>query len=231
MGVAYNSSVVTEGLRVYYDALNPTSYPGIGNTMYSLNETEDITATNLSVASDTTAGLVLDHNNTTGADIFLSSQVNHEVWSMILWVRSTGLTPSNYRNIVRLVQPSGPGYFYIMDTRLPTNHYVLGYQQDYYDASYLTYSFNTEEEWEQQKWWCFGVSHDNTVFRHYVQGDLKNTQTQTRNVADYTDIDTIMINYSDGNTVYMGPFLFYDRILTDGEFKQNFIAMRGRFGV
>jgi len=29
----------------------------------------------------------------------------------------------------------------------------------------------------------------------------------------------------------MGPVYFYDRILTDDEFRQNFNALRGRFGI
>jgi hypothetical protein len=231
MGIAYNPRIVTDGLRVSYDTGNVKCYPGSGNTLFSLNGTEDASTTTIATATDATAGTILNHNSSTAITVNLSPNVNHEVWSMMLWVRSTGTTPSNYRNIVRLEQTGGPGYFYIIDTRQTTNTYVLGVQKDYYVNSWYTYDFNNQTQWTAQGWWCIGVSHNNTVFKSYVNGDLKNTQTQTRSVVDYTNLTQIRINPSSGNTVYMGPLFFYDKILTDDEFKQNFNATRGRFGI
>jgi hypothetical protein len=231
MGLAHSPRIVTDGLRVSYDTGNVKCYPGSGNTLFSLNGTEDATATTITTASDATAGTILDHNNSTSTTVNLSPNVNHEVWSLMVWVRSTGTTTSNYRHILRLNQNGGPGYFYIMDTRTTTNSFVLGYQKDYYISSWYTATFNSSTQWDDQTWWCLGVSHNNTVFKSYRQGKLFNTQTQTRSVADYTDLTQIAINSSNGNTVYMGPLLFYDKILTDDEFEQNFNAHRGRFGI
>ena len=107
----------------------------------------------------------------------------------------------------------------------------MGYQKDYSINSWYSYGFNNASQWDDQTWWCLGVSHNNTVFKHYVQGDLKNTQTQTRDVAGYGDINQLHLNRSGSNTVYMGPVYFYDKILSDDEFKQNFNATRGRFSI
>ena len=231
MGAYAGPNLVEDGLRVSYDAGNIKSYPGSGNTLFSLNGTESATATTISTATDATAGTVLNHNTSTAITVNLSPNVNHEVWSLIFWIRSTGLTTSNYRSVIRLNQTGGPGYFYNVDTRQTIDSYILGYQKDYYISSWLTYGFNNASQWDDETWWCLGVSHNNTVFRHYVQGNFTNTQTQTRDVADYTDLTQLYINLSGSNTVYMGPVLLYDRILTDDEFKQNFNATRGRFGV
>lgn len=232
MGLAHSPRIVTDGLILCLDAGNVKSYPGSGNTLYSLNGTENVSTTTINVASDATAGTVLNHNTTTQLTVNLLPYVNHEIWSLIVWIRSTGITPSNYRGVVTIRDTnSSHNYFYNMDTRETTNTYILGYQKDYNINSWLTYGFNNQSQWTQQEWWCLGVSHNNTVFRHYVQGNFTNTQTQTRDVAGYGDIDQISINANSSNTVYMGPLLFYDRILTDDEFKQNFNATRGRFGV
>jgi hypothetical protein len=231
MAVGYNPKIVTDGLRVAYDAGNIKSYPGSGNTLFGLNSRENATGTTVSTATDAIAGTVLNYNTSTEVTANLSPVVNHEVWSLMIWVRSTGLTPSNYRTVVRLEQTGGPGYFYIMDTRETTNSYVLGYQKDYFIDDWLTTIFNTSTQWAEQTWWCLGVSHNNTVFKNYRQGNLFSTQTQTRNVANYTDLTQVRINTSNGNSVHMGPLLFYDRILTDDEFKQNFNAIRGRYGI
>jgi hypothetical protein len=231
MGIAYNPSIVVNGLRVAYDAGNIKSYPGSGNTLFSLNGRENATATTISTATDATAGTVLNYNTSTVVTANLSPAVDHEVWSLMFWVRSTGLTSSDFRNVIRLEQTGGPGYFYIFDTRSTTNSFILGFQKDYFISDWLTTSFNTSAQWAEQKWWCLGVSHNNTVFKSYRQGNLFSTQTQTRSVADYTDLTQVRINFSSGNTVYLGPLFFYDRILTDDEFKQNFNATRGRFNI
>ena len=39
MGIAYNTSMISDGLIVYVDAANPRSYPGTGNTWYDLSGT------------------------------------------------------------------------------------------------------------------------------------------------------------------------------------------------
>jgi len=232
MSLAHSPKIVANGLRVALDAGNIKCYSGSGNTLFSLNGKENATsASAITTVSDAAAGTILNHNNSAEVTINLSPNVNHEVWSLIVWVRSTGITPANYRPIVRLEQIGGPGYFYILDTREINNSYVLGYQKDYILNDWYTVAFNTSAQWLNQTWWCFGVSHNNTVFKSYRQGELFNTQTQTRNVTDYTDLTQIKINTGANNTVYMGPLLFYDKILTDEEFRQNFNAFRGRFGI
>jgi hypothetical protein len=231
MALAHSPRIVTDGLRASIDVNNIKCYPGSGTTLTSLNGKENATATTIATVDDGSYGKVLDFNNSTLTSIAFSPFVNHETWSLIFWVRSTGLTSSNYRGVINLVMTGGPGYFYNVDTRTPDNSYILGYQRDYYINSWLTTAFNTAAQWDDQTWWCLGVSHNNTVFKSYRQGGLFATQTQTRDVADYTDIEQLRVNYSGSNTVYMGPVYFYDRVLTDSEFNQNFNATRGRFGL
>jgi hypothetical protein len=232
MGISYNPRTITDGLRVAYDTGNIKSYPGSGNTLFGLNGRENATATTVSTATDATAGTVLNYNTSTEVTVNLSPVVNHEVWSLIFWIRSTGLTSSNYRNVIALDDTnSSHNYFYNVDTRETTSSYILGYQKHYSINNWLTTAFNTAAEWDDQTWWCIGVSHNNTVFKNYRQGTLFSTQTQVLDVAGYGDINQLHINRNGSNTVYMGPVLFYDRILTDDEFRQNFNATRGRFNI
>ena len=234
MGIAYNPRIVTDGLVLALDAGNTKSYPGSGSTLYDLSgKDNDFTATTTSTVSDATAGTVYDHDNSTVATLNITPNINHEIWSVMFWVRSTGTTPSNYRNILRLEDTSSiPVYFYNFDTRETTNCRVLGYQKHYSQNLWMVREFNTNSaEWLAGDWFCFGVSHNNTAFRNYKNGQLLSTQTQTFDVTGYNDIDRIRINNNSDNTVRMGPVLLYDRILTDAEFEQNFNANRGRFGI
>ena len=238
MGLAHSPKIITDGLVLALDAGNTKSYPGSGTTWYDLSGKEhNFTATTISTVSDATAGTVYDHDNSTVATLNITPNINHEVWSVMFWVRSTGTTPNNYRSILALDDTSSiPGYFYNFDTRETTNCRVLGYQK-HYDGSvsnnqWMTRDFNTNSaEWIAGDWFCFGVSHNNTAFRNYKNGQLHSTQTQTLDVTGYGDLDRIRINSGSDNTVRMGPVLLYDRVLTDAEFEQNFNAHRGRFGI
>ena len=238
MATNYNPRIVTDGLVLALDAGNVKSYPGSGTTWFDLSGKEhNFTATTISTASDATAGTVYDHDNSTVASLnTITPNINHEVWSLMFWVRSTGTTPSNYRSILMLDDTSSiPVYFYNFDTRTSADSYVLGYQK-HYDGTvsnnqWMTRAFMTSSEWATGDWFCIGVSHNNTAFRNYKNGQLLSTQTQTLNVTGYGDLDRIRINNNSDNTVRMGPVLLYDRILTDAEFEQNFNAHRGRFGI
>ena len=46
MGTKYNPSVVRDGLMIYLDAANKTSYPGTGNTWYDLKRNRNFTLQN-----------------------------------------------------------------------------------------------------------------------------------------------------------------------------------------
>ena len=237
MGVFSGPEINEDGLVLALDAGNTNSYPGSGSTLYDLSgNNNDFTATTVSTASDATAGTVYDHDNSTIATLNITPNVNHEVWSVMFWARSTGTTPSDYRRILALDDTSSPvPYFYNFDTRQTTNSYVLGYQK-HYDGSvsnnqWMTRAFTSASQWSSEQWFCIGVSHNNTAFRNYTNGQLIATQTQTLDVTGYGDIDRITLNGNNDNTVRMGPVLLYDRVLTDAEFEQNFNAHRGRFGI
>jgi len=233
MALAHSPQIVTDGLVLCLDAANAKSYPGSGTTIYDLSlKKYNGTSTALSVADLTGVGKVLNFNTSSTITSTFSTPVNHESWSLIYWVRSTGLTSSNYRGVIQLIEPNAShGYFYNIDTRETTNSYILGYQKHFSINDWLTYGYMSAAQWSTQGWWCLGVSHNNKIFKHYTNGVLVNTQTQTRDVAGYGDLTSMRLNYSSGNTVYMGPVQFYEGVLTEEKFKQNFNALRGRFGI
>lgn len=233
MALYHSPRIVTDGMVLCLDAANPKTSLGTNDRITDLS-IKQFTGfgTTVTTAIDATAGAVIDHNNSTQINCTFSPNINHETWSFNIWTRSTGLTSSNYRHIITIVDTNSPhGYFYILDTRETTNSYPLGFQKDYNINSWLTYNFMSAATWAEEKWWCIGVSHNNTVFKHYLNGNLVNTQTQTRDVAGYGDLIYFRLNNGNQNTVFTGPVQFYDRVLTDEEFKENFNALRGRFGL
>jgi len=237
MGLAHSPKTVTGGLVVAVDPVNTKSYPGTGNTIFDLSGNgNDFTSTTFNTTSNATAGTVYDADNSLDTIVDLSTNINHEVWSVMLWVRSTGVTPSNYKSIFRLEDTTSiPVYFYQFDTRETTNCRIMGYHKHFNGTvsndEWMTYDFTNSSQWLTGDWFCFGVSHNNTNFRNYRNGKLLATQTQTLDVTGYNDINRIRFNASNNNAFQMGPLMVYDRVLTDAEFEQNFNALRGRFGI
>jgi hypothetical protein len=233
MSVGYNPKIVTSGLVLCLDAASRKSYPGSGNSYYNLVGTGvAATATTLSITSDGSSGNVANLNSSTSINYTFPSVVDKNSWSLIYWVKSTGLTSSDYRNVLALIEPNAShNYYYNVDTRQTINSYILGYQKDFLVNDWLTAAHMTDAEFATQKWWCLGVSHNNLVFNHYTNGILLNTQTQTRNVAGYGNLTAVSLNRSGGNTVLLGAVQVYNRTLTSNEFQQNFNALRGRVGI
>jgi hypothetical protein len=233
MGLNHSPRIVTSGLVLCLDAANRKSYPGSGNSYYNLIGTGvAATATSLSIINDSTAGNVANLNSSTSINYTFPSVVDKNSWSLIYWVKSTGLTSSNYRNVLALIEPNAShNYYYNVDTRETTNSLILGYQKDFLVNDWLVAAHMTAAEFAAQGWWCLGVSHNNLVFNHYTNSNLLNTQTQTRNVAGYGNLTSLSINRNDGNTVRLGAVQVYNRALTSNEFQQNFNALRGRYGI
>jgi hypothetical protein len=65
MAFSYSPKIITDGLTVYYDAANPNSYPGTGNTIYDLSRNRNHgTLTNGPTFSTNNGGaLVFDGTN------------------------------------------------------------------------------------------------------------------------------------------------------------------------
>jgi hypothetical protein len=233
MSVSGGPNIVTAELVLNLDAVNSKSYPGSGTRWINLvGDGVAATATTLSIINDNTAGNVVNFNTSSSINYTFPSVVDKNSWSLIYWIKSTGLTSSNYRNVLALIEPNAShNYYYNVDTRETTNSLILGYQKDFLINDWLVAAHMTAAEFAAQGWWCLGVSHNNLVFNHYTNGNLINTQTQTRNVAGYGNLTALSVNRNDSNTVRLGSVQVYNRTLTSSEFQQNFNAHRGRYGL
>ena len=246
MATNYNPKTITDGLVVYIDPGNIKSYPGSGDTFNDLTSNGlNISGDTLNTATDAKAGTIYDHSNGYFTETGTFTPISSLTWSIVWWVRSTGTTPSNYRAQIRLRDTNAdtgsayPGYYWQSDTRQTTNSYILNYQKQWNGtdavSSWYTRSHMNSTAWATQEWFCCGVSHNksvgsNGVYRSYTNGSFIGSNTQTRDVSGYGDINRLLLNTSGNNTVYMGPVALYNRVLTDLEFKQIFDTHKTRFG-
>jgi hypothetical protein len=99
-----------------------------------------------------------------------------------------------------------------------------GHNNSWYQVQYDTGSSTGLQNWHNA---C--VTYASTTLKLYVNGQFKSTASST----DITNLELRIGAYSSqyelcGDVAYAS---LYDRALTDAEVLQNFIALKGRFGL
>lgn len=225
MATLYGANVVTDGLVLSLDAANPKSYPGSETTWSDLTKNNnDITSSAVSyVSAENSMDLQQGTFSTT-----LSSEIDKYNFSYFCWFRPYADPLSNYRMLVRFRDTNNSVYFQI-DTRTTTDPYILQYVKDYYISSWNTRTLYDNTEYNLYNWhYCGLVMESSTTWKTYLDGELLNTNTITKDLSPYTNIEVIE---QTAPSVYMSNQLLYNRALTAEEIKQNFNATRGRFGI
>lgn len=223
--VDFGPRIVTEGLVLALDAANPKSYPGSGTTWSDLTKNNnDITSSAVSyVSAENSMDLQQGTFSTT-----LSSEIDKYNFSYFCWFRPYADPLSNYRMLVRFRDTNNSVYFQI-DTRQTTNPYILQYVKDYYISSWDTRTLYDNTEYNLYNWhYCGLVMESSTTWKTYLDGELLYTNTITKDLSPYTNIEVIE---QTAPSVYMSNQLLYNRALSAAEIKQNFNATRGRFGI
>jgi hypothetical protein len=226
MGVAYNSSIVTNGLVLCLDAGNTKSYSGSGTTWTDLsgNGNNGTLANGVGYNSGNLGALVFDGSNDF---VLLSSNTtfgNNTTWEA--WIYSTG-NVSTYNMFMGRYLP----YFgFYAGNGLVFSNLIGGNQVTIY-ASGL--SLNT---WYHT---TFTTSYDgtNTTMRIYVNGVETSSAVYGGAQGNYSNPFMIGDGNNSSNSTWY-PFVgrisnvkIYNRTLTVNEIQQNFNANRSRFGI
>jgi hypothetical protein len=232
MGIAYNTSIVRDGLVLHLDAANPKSYPGSGTTWYDLsgNGNNGTLVNGVGYSTDNKGSMVFDGVNDTidcGTVYAIGSSLTGFTISM--WVKTQSSS-------TRILAENGTGFttntFYLAQEN-NTNLTFLVFGEGSFDlvqiSSPAPYPTNT--------WFnLVGVWSSGVKCKLFYNGE---DRTAPRG-------GSIRNNLIDGNTNLFlgsraGSSLFhsgnisytqiYNRALTAAEIKQNFEAMRGRYGI
>jgi hypothetical protein len=224
MGIAYNTSVVRDGLVLYLDAANSKSYPGSGTTWNNLMGTNNGTLTN---------GVTFNSNlkgsfNFDGIDDHVSFSSNPPLTNQVTveaWVNVSVTTPNG-------------------------NSWIIG-REGSYRLLYSVNSFQWVCATSNNGWYTTGTSisasisatsnihqvvatYNGSNIKLYVDGSLLSTgSTISGNILNSGAYNLFKsgafnIDYGKGNLFI---HRLYNRALTDSEIKQNFNATRGRYGI
>ena len=230
MATVYNPAIVTDGLVLCLDAGNTKSYPGSGTAWNDLSgRSNNGTLTNGPTYSSSNGGsVVFDGTNdfvsvtgsiTTTEATFLS-WINRNgtqvAWSGLLFSRSTNVTGINFRS----------------------NTHEIGYHWNAEGASGAsTYDWASSLIIPDAQWCMVCVSVNSTAAIAYLctssgissaTNTLSHTSTTINTIRLAHDPAPASSRYYKGN---MSTSMLYNRALSAAEVRQNFNALRGRFGL
>lgn len=235
MSIYGGPEIVTDGLVLHLDAANSKSYPGSGSTWFDLSENNNGTLINGPIYSSANKGsLVFDGVNDRGtfaSQVFSTSPQTYEVWARAI---KSNIAADNYAYI------------------LHNNSFNTSV-----GASYMTigYGWSGAGLQNSEIFACFngnflnmgtGIIGDSTNTRQivltwngsvqsvYVNSVLRKSQPLTTTPQNFSNITS----FGDDKTAAYRPIVgniysikTYNKALSQQEILQNFISVKGRYGL
>lgn len=249
-------NVVTSGSVLYFDAANSISYPGSGNSWYSL--VSNVTA---SLTAVTASSTYLEFTRTNNSRATTTSNINLSTTNAVtvdMWIRYK-TKPTNTSSFSG--DYSRVNYSFSEDPNLYTDTFEggIGYEPlgttvgflsfGSYDVGNVGYNYKgtTGSLVETGVWYHWVAIHDTSQtadneIKHYFNGVLKtditsDTEGFTLNANNTNNFGNRAF-YIGGrgttvqsNDVLVGALVLYNRALTQAEITQNFNAVRSRYGI
>jgi hypothetical protein len=227
MAIAYNSSIVTNGLVLCTDAGNPRSYSGSGTTWRDATSSGfNFTLTNGPVYSSSNLGFFtfgIDDIATAGYNTALDTQTP----TVEVWVKTNALDQNGF-----WFEKGSVNSQYALFQEGQALRWRMNIGGSITQLTATTASFMNTSNWFQ----VVGTYTSGSRIL-YINGVQVATDTQTGTIA--TNSSGMSIGAYGGNSGSNGYFYngalsicrVYNRVLTAAEVLQNFNAARGRYGV
>lgn len=240
MSIYYNTNIVRNGLVLHLDAANVKSYPGSGTTWSDLSRNRNNgTMTSIGYDSTNNGSLIFNDASDTVSVSHAASLNFNSSFTVSAWIRVNSFNTSSIYNVISK-KPSfnntQKGWSCQYDFRTTG---VLQFRNN--DGTSLNDStptstidntaiLNQTTAWANSVWTISGTS----IF-FYINGEQRQNSTAT-----FTNTDTTTPIYI-GKTVgsiadpsllmNLSDIKLYNRVLAASEVRQNFNALRGRYGI
>ncbi len=240
MATNYGPRVITDGLVLALDAADPNSYPGSGSAWYNLSGSEVFTIN--SSAYNSSGPKYMDFNGSYGcakktdSDFLISGNVtcicwtriksSNAEWRTLLRGRSSG---QDHQVIIQ----SGGWNIGMYDNTNGSGFNDSGFSQQ----SLPGYASN---QWNMLTWrWkdaatpYYNLSYNDSP--ETIRGSNNSSNARFKHgfcsIGAYNDDNQSNPNVASQYWGDISQISIYNRYLTDSEVKQNFNALRGRFGI
>ena len=227
MGLVHHPNVVTDGLVGCWDAGNRRSYPGTGTTWTDLAGGSVGTLTNTGGDGPTfnsANGGSIDFDGTNDyAEVYaITGAMLESIWTASFWVQLDETNSGQDTIFANGQAVNGEGL-----------HFVIF--NDVFRFDLWNYASNGSTTVSVGTWYNvvfqFNASYDRKI---YVNGEAETMSTSSANVAYTSALDNSNLGrrLQDTSSYFPGKianFLFYNRLLTAAEVKQNYEATKPRF--
>jgi hypothetical protein len=223
MGIAYNTSIVMDGLLSFWDASNIRSYPGSGTTWLDISSYGYNLAARNSPTFTTTNGISYFTLNGTNQDFYLASY--GPAFTSItfnMWVWRNG-TQNGYTGLV-MSRGNASGFTY------QTGGTTLGY---HWLNDGGTYTYSSGIDTANQTWSMATLVITATDAKWYLNGILQNTRIASHASSTFSNL-YIGSDSGTGGRYYNGRISMvqmYNRALSAAEIKTNYNATKKRYGL
>jgi hypothetical protein len=254
MAIAYNTSVVRNGLVLHLDAANRKSYPGTGTVWNDLSgNNENFTLYNSPTFSTNNSGELLFSGSTDYARVTSSNAIDSlsANGSIEVWFRTISNTLGvQYARLISFSDATGTGSdsTSTQGTNRDFSNFVCLVKNDTAETLGVWYKnspsafgpstlVNTNTYFQAVITWLTNGS--NMTFNFYLNGSNTNTSTVAQTGYGTTG-STITIgqncagaltNPLENGSCAFSTVRLYNRSLAATEIRQNFEALRGRYGI
>lgn len=241
MAFHYNPKIVTDGLQLCLDAMNPKSYPGTGSEWY------DLSGNNYHMSLKNSLGITNDGN----LSYFSLNGSNHYgscdgsiSGSTSATVANLGIGGTHAKTVVCLSKmKSGVGntlggLFDLGDTGTAGGHFCLrrsntttGFRAQFWSTPDYDFTYaDATDVWTMYSQ-VYGADKIGKTYGN--DGELLGNDASAFDLVTAGSRPFEMGRYS--GSYYVGAdvvyYLVYNKALTTSEMKQNYIALRKRFGL
>jgi len=229
MSLGHGSSIVRDGLVLHLDAANPKSYPGSGTSWFNLSSSTYTGSLINGVAFSSDNNGIFNFDGTNDY-VNISTSPILTTLTCETWFRISATTTDSYHSVCQKEGGFSGGAVYGIRV---TEANRLPYGQIFYSTvSGESINVTGTTAFVTGTWYNITVTYDSSYnFKIYVNGILENTATGTnvprQNSSNFL-IGTGDGRYARGST---GIVRVYNKDLSAAEIKQNFEAMRGRYGI
>jgi len=234
MATSYSPKVVTDGLVMYLDAGNRSSYPGTGTAWTDISRTSnDVTLTGSPAFSETNSGILTFSQSSSQYGETASSLSSISNWTAEAWVKFTTV-PSANSTVSALVTNAynGSNLNFALTTSVDGSTYP-GIYAAFYNGAWRAAGPHISLA---GVWYQYCGTYDGATIRLYINGVLG---FSTAYVGTASSGGVIRVARRWDSTVTAANLIngaiptvrVYNRALAATEVLQNFNATKGRYGL
>jgi hypothetical protein len=223
MGIAYNTSIVRDGLILHLDAANVKSYPGANTTWYDISG-NDNHATLVNGPSFDGSSVSFDGSNDASISEVSPDITGNSPWTISIWANVNSSEVGVGRK----------GYMIWKGQQFQTANQLIAMGVNNGSIEIAHWSNDTvytNAPVSFDSWSMYACTFDGTTERVYVNGielGVKTTSLSVISGSWYLASRTSVTEYLN---VKISSFQIYNRAISDTEVKKNFEALRGRYGI